>query len=171
MSEFADGWIELPQTDGCMVCGPGNPRGLRLKSHVQPSTGAVRLACVPGEAQCGFAGMVHGGALATLADEAMTWAASWHGKRFCVCGEMTVRYRRSAPLSESIVVNAKVESARPRLIQTSAEICDAAGELLATAAGKYVPMSTADSNRFMNTLVQTSATATARRMLLEPRSS
>jgi acyl-coenzyme A thioesterase PaaI-like protein len=109
---------------------------------------------------------VHGGAIATLADEAMTWAASWSGKRFCVCGELTLRYRRSAALARPMQIQARVLSARPRLIQTTCQITDLAdATLLASGAGKYVPMSPADSDRFMRTLVPTPSTQPARQIL------
>ncbi len=67
-----------------------------------PPAGVVETRFLPAIEHVGFEGIVHGGAIATVLDEAMVWAASWHGKRFCVCGEMSVRFRQSAgPPSDS----------------------------------------------------------------------
>ena len=54
----------------------------------------------------GFEGVVHGGMIATVIDEAMVWAATWAGKRFCVCGEMSVRFRRPSVVGEELHLEA-----------------------------------------------------------------
>src|SRR5688572_20740115 len=114
--------LELPHTPGCVVCGRDNPSGLGLSLFVDPASGVVRLAYTPRAVHIGFEGVVHGGVLGTVIDEAMVWAATWAGKRFCLCGEMTVRYSAPAAVGRELLVEARVESARPRLIQTAAEI-------------------------------------------------
>ena len=83
--------IELPHTAGCLVCGRQNPHGLHLHLHVDEATGAVETRFTPSAHHIGFEGIVHGGVLATVLDEAMVWAATWRGRRFCVCGEMNTR--------------------------------------------------------------------------------
>src|SRR5690348_467563 len=131
--------MELPHTAGCVVCGRENPHGLRLDLHVDPARGVVSTSFTPRPEHIGFVGIVHGG-VATVLDEAMVWAATWSGRRFCVCGELTVRFRASARIGRALRIKARVDSARPKLIQTSAEARDADGELVATAVGKYVPV-------------------------------
>src|SRR5579862_5670516 len=88
--------LELPHTNQCVVCGPANPHGLRLHLHVDTETGVVTTTFAPQSHHMGFEGIVHGGLLSTVLDEAMVWAASWHGKQFCVCGELNVRFRQNA---------------------------------------------------------------------------
>src|SRR5215211_2330757 len=105
--------LELPHTRGCVVCGRGNTVGLGLSLFVNPAIGVVRVNYTPRAPHIGFEGVVHGGVLATVIDEAMVWAATWAGKRFCLCGEMTVRYRAPAGVGRALTVEARVESARP----------------------------------------------------------
>ncbi|HEX4054541.1 MAG TPA: PaaI family thioesterase [Tepidisphaeraceae bacterium] len=157
--------LELPHTAGCLVCGPGNARGLHLSLYVDPASGVVETRFLPAIEHVGFEGIVHGGALATVLDEAMVWAASWHGKRFCVCGEMSVRFRQSARTGVPLICRARVDTSRTRLIVTSAEALDDAGKTIAAASGKYVPLSQQENQAFVRTFVGNPVTAAAAEMM------
>ena len=157
--------MELPHTAGCLVCGRENPHGLRLDLHVDPATGVVSTDFTPRPEHIGFVGVVHGGVLATVLDEAMVWAATWAGRRFCLAGEMTVRFRAIARVGTPLRVKTRVESARPRLVQTTGEIRDAAGTVIATATGKYVPLPPDRNREFVRTLVDESGTLEAAKLL------
>jgi uncharacterized protein (TIGR00369 family) len=156
--------LELPHTPGCLVCGPVNAHGLRLKLHVD-SAGIVETRYVPAAEHIGFEGIVHGGAIATVLDEAMVWAASWHGKRFCVCGEMNVRFRQTAKIGVPLFCRARVDSSRSRLIVTSAEAADETGTVIATASGKYVPLPPAENKAFVATFIRDAATEPAAELM------
>ncbi len=156
--------LELPHTPGCLVCGPANLRGLRLKLYADPA-GVVETRYVPAVDHIGFEGIVHGGAMATVLDEAMVWAASWHGKRFCVCGEMNVRFRQTAKIGVALVCRARVDSSRSRLILTSAEAIDESGTIVATATGKYVPLPADESDAFVATFIRDPATEPAAELM------
>jgi acyl-coenzyme A thioesterase PaaI-like protein len=157
--------MELPHTAGCIVCGRENPHGLRLDLHVDPAGGVVSTSFTPRPEHIGFVGIVHGGVVATVLDEAMVWAATWSGRRFCVCGEMTVRFRASARVGRTLHIEARVDSSRLKLIQTSAEARDPDGNLVATATGKYVPLPPDRNRDFVKTLVDEPATREAARSL------
>ena len=157
--------LELPHTAGCLVCGPSNPHGLKLSLHVDPASGHVRVDYEPAKHHNGFEGIVHGGALATVIDEAMVWAATWAGKRFCVCGEMTVRYRTPAVAGQTLRIEARVETSRAKLILTTAEALDARGNIVATASGKYVPVSIERNRDILATFLDAPHTAAAAGLL------
>ncbi len=156
--------MELPHTAGCLVCGRHNPHGLRLSLHVDPATGIVTVDFTPQAEHIGFDGIVHGGVVATIVDEAMVWAATWMGRRFCVCGEMSVRFRKPLAVGERVQIAAQVEFSRPRLIETTAKMTGAGG-LLATASGKYVPVDPAQNEAIMATLIDEPSTHAANAML------
>ena len=156
--------LELPHTAGCLVCGRGNPHGLHLHLHVDPDNGAVTVDFTPLVAHIGFEGIIHGGILATVIDEAMVWAATWAGRRFCVCGEMAVRFRHSAAVGEKLTFTARVQSLRSRLIQTTCEVRHGE-ETIATATGKYVPLPADRHEAFVATLVDEPATVESSRRL------
>src|SRR4051812_7740020 len=159
--------IELPHTAGCLVCGRQNPHGLKLDLHVEPESGVVRMGFVPRVEHIGFEGIVHGGVLATVLDEAMVWAATWAGRRFCVAGEMNVRFRRSAAVGEPLTVEARVEQARSRLVLTNGTVADAAGETVAEATGKYVRVPPDRHRAVVATLVDEPSTSRAAAYLKE----
>jgi acyl-coenzyme A thioesterase PaaI-like protein len=159
--------IQLPHTAGCLVCGRDNPHGLRLDLHVDSETGMVCVDFTPRPQHIGFEGVVHGGVLATVLDEAMVWCATWAGRRFCVCAELTTRFRREAAVGRQLRVEARVDTNRfPRLITTTADVIDVqTGDTLATGSAKYVPVP-ADRNRaFVQTLVPGDSTREAAAVL------
>lgn len=153
--------IELPHTEGCLVCGRANPHGLHLHLHVDPGSGEVHVPFTPAAAQMGFEGIIHGGILATVLDEAMVWAATWPNRRFCVCGELTVRFRHSATIGMALTAVAKVAAVRSRLIETTGEMRDAEGRLIASGSGKYVPMRPELNERMLRSMVKEPATQQA----------
>ncbi|CAA9437365.1 MAG: hypothetical protein AVDCRST_MAG64-3898 [uncultured Phycisphaerae bacterium] len=160
--------LQLPHTAGCLVCGRDNPHGLRLDLHVDPDTGAVHLEFTPRPEHIGFQGVVHGGVLATVVDEAMVWAATWAGRRFCVCAELTTRFQREATVGAPLRVEARVESSRPRLLTTSATVVGAAGQVVASGTAKYMPVPPNRNRAFLQTLVPDPATRRSAAYLLNP---
>jgi acyl-coenzyme A thioesterase PaaI-like protein len=160
------GLLQLPHTAGCLVCGRDNPHGLRLDLHVDPASGVVRVAFTPRPEHIGFEGVVHGGVIATVLDEAMVWCATWAGRRFCVCAELTTRFKREAAVGRALVVETKIESNRPRLITTAGDVRDAeTGEPVATGSAKYVPVPHDRNRAFLDTLVADPATEESARAL------
>jgi acyl-coenzyme A thioesterase PaaI-like protein len=153
--------LQLPHTAGCLVCGPRNPHGLGLSLQVETPSGVVSVRFVPQAHHIGFPDIIHGGALAMVLDEAMVWAASWSGKRFCLCGEMSIRFRAAAQVDMALTCSARVELSRARLITTTAEAKDDSGRLIALAKGKYVPLSTEQNRAFIQTIIDEPETAAA----------
>ncbi len=158
--------LELPHTAGCLVCGRDNPHGLHLHLHVD-GDGVVTTRFSPGPTHIGFTGVAHGGILATVFDEAMVWAATWSGKRFCLCGEMTVRFRQPATVGMILTFEAKIDVVRSRIITTTATAVDDRGNVVAEATAKYVPLPPDKNREFVATLVDEPATQTTARSLRE----
>jgi acyl-coenzyme A thioesterase PaaI-like protein len=157
--------LQLPRTNGCLGCGPANPYGLKLCLRVDPNTGIVSVPFSPAQEHIGFEGIIHGGLLATVLDEAMVWAATWAGKRFCVCGELSVRFRSAATVGAKLTVEARVEYSRPKLIQVAATVRTPSGGVIAAGEGKYIPMAPDQSERMMRTLIPEPATQAAMAVL------
>jgi acyl-coenzyme A thioesterase PaaI-like protein len=156
--------LELPHTTGCLVCGRDNPHGLALSLHVDDADGTVHVDFTPRSPHIGFEGIVHGGVLATVLDEAMVWAATWHGRRFCLCGSMNIRFHALANVGDALHVTAKVTNARKGLVETSGEVTRGR-QSIAVATGKYVPLNDERHRAAIATFVDESATrATAMRL-------
>lgn len=134
---------ELPHTRSCFVCGEANAQGLRLRFETDGSV--VRTRFTPCASHAGFQGVVHGGILATLLDEIMVWACTVSAKKFGFCAEMTVRFQRPAVPGEELIAEAElVENRRGRVFEAKAVLRNAAGEVVASATGKYMPIRDAD---------------------------
>ena len=103
----------------CFGCGPLNLDGLRLTFVPGPS-GSVAEFEVPDRFQS-WAGMVHGGVVALMLDEAVGWAA-WHAGHPGVTGRLQVSYRRPLKLGEPVRVVGKVERVRRTLVYATAVI-------------------------------------------------
>jgi uncharacterized protein (TIGR00369 family) len=103
----------------CFGCGPLNTEGLRL-TFVSGPSGSVAKFEVPERFQS-WAGMVHGGVVALMLDEAVGWAA-WHAGHPGVTGRLQVSYRRPLKLGESVRVVGKVERVRRTLVYCNAFI-------------------------------------------------
>lgn len=89
----------------------------------------------------GLSGTVHGGLVSTVLDEMMAWACGVATRRLAYCAEMTVRFVRPvAPGVDLVGQGELVENRRGRLYLTRAELRNAAGDLLAEATGKFMPV-------------------------------
>ncbi len=75
---------------------------------------------VPAQYQS-WAGVVHGGMVALILDEAVGWAG-WHAGHPGVTGRLLVRYRLPLRVSERIRVVGRVERIRRSLVYASAFI-------------------------------------------------
>src|SRR3990170_4274596 len=86
----ADHPLQAVPQDTCVVCGRNSPHGLHLQFHRDPD-GAVAAEWCPTPGWEGFEGIVHGGIVATVLDEAMSKAvASLHCA--ALTGELRVRF-------------------------------------------------------------------------------
>jgi len=128
----------LPHTRSCFVCGESNPVGLKLLFHSDGR--AVHARFTPSPELIGFKGVVHGGIIATLLDEIMVWACAVQSKRFTFCAEMNVRFLKPVRPDEEVTATGELVINKRRLLEAKAELKNAAGEILATATGKYIPV-------------------------------
>jgi len=130
--------IELPYTQGCFVCGAHNAHGLHLRFRREGEE--VRADFTPQPHHAGFRGIVHGGILATVLDEAMFWAAASTTKRFCLAAELNVRFVSKVTVGQKLTVVARLRVDRGRLWESSAELHDAQGHVCVQATCKQMPM-------------------------------
>ncbi|MGD9495554.1 MAG: PaaI family thioesterase [Armatimonadota bacterium] len=119
----------------CLACGEDNPHGLHLKFRREGEDYVSDFT--PQRYHQGWAGVVHGGVLAILLDEAMNDMLSRNGEPVATA-ELTVRYHRPARVGVPLQVRARLARARPPLYQAEAEVTDAEGTLVATGTAKLM---------------------------------
>ena len=124
----------------CFVCGQSNSGGLRIRFQVAGS-GLAKARWKPGKSLEGFPGIVHGGIVATLLDEAMSKAVSALGVT-ALTAELRVRFRRPVPSGQELAVEGWVLDRRRRRIIVEAAVTGGDGGECAHGWGTFLATST-----------------------------
>ena len=111
--------MEVEFDGHCFGCGPLNREGLQMTFRSEDETAVTEFE-VPDRYQS-WKGVVHGGMVALILDEAVGWAA-WHRGHPGVTGKLEVRYRKPLRLGERIRVTGRVDRIRRTLVYASANI-------------------------------------------------
>ena len=120
----------------CVVCGPDNPRGLQLRFETVDD-GSVRSEWEASVDYEGYSGVLHGGIICTLLDEAMAKAVIAHDLR-AMTVELKTRYRHHVATGESLVVRGWISERKRRKILTGAIVETADGSVRAEASGIFL---------------------------------
>lgn len=115
---------------GCFACGPANPIGLRLRFEADGD--GIRAEFTPGPQYQGYAGVLHGGIVATALDDAMANLFHLRGRE-TVTARLEVRFRREAPIGRPLVVSARMTGERGRFFTAEATLTLPDGTRLADA--------------------------------------
>lgn len=121
----------------CFACGPRNPVGLRVE--VRREEGRCLLRWSPSREYQGFREILHGGILATLLDEAMAHAVLGVAPG-AATASLRIRFRKPARTEGAILVEARVEERKGRLIRASG-VLRQEDEEKASAEGTFVVVS------------------------------
>lgn len=117
-----------------------NPFGLQVKPEIRDDGASVHIECTPAEHLQGWANILHGGILSTLLDEAITHVGIGTFDQPAVTAQLQVRFRNPAPTAVKLHVSAKRIKASKRLVEATAQITLSDGTLIATGAGKVMPV-------------------------------
>ena len=127
--------VAAPQANSahCFVCGLHNPFGLQLRFFMN-SKGEVIADYIVPERYQGFPGVVHGGIVAAMLDEA---AARVHlggtPPRFMYTARMEVRYRQNVPVGQLLRLVGRSVKSRSRTATAVSFLLDQAENILAEA--------------------------------------
>lgn len=114
--------------DMCFVCGVKNPIGLRVVFNWdgKVATGEFK----PSRLHQGWSGLVHGGIIACLLDEAMSFASYSEGLS-TITARMQSRFKRALPIDEPLIITGRVTKKTRKLAETAAEIALKDGSVVA----------------------------------------
>ncbi|TAN42868.1 MAG: PaaI family thioesterase [Nitrospirae bacterium] len=108
---------EFQDNGCCFVCGKNNTIGLKLLFARKPD--AAEAEFIPSKELQGYSGIVHGGIISAVLDEAMI-QASMSEKDTPVTAEIKVRFRNPLKVDEQATVYASVKKRAGRLIEADA---------------------------------------------------
>ena len=122
----------------CVVCGTENPHGLQLRfDYLEDGVAGANWTPTPNWE--GFKGIIHGGIVSTVLDEAMSQAVSAKGWPALTC-ELRVRLRHQVACGERLRVRGWVTSRQRRRILTEATLTAPDGKELAHAWATFLAL-------------------------------
>ncbi len=115
----------------CFVCGENNPNGLRLRFEIDKERQTLKTTFVASSTFQGWDGIVHGGILSTLLDEAMAKLVYDLGYE-AVTASLEIKFKKPAPILEPLHVCGEITEVSKRLIRARAFVASGDGTILAT---------------------------------------
>ena len=103
----------------CFACGQNNPIGLKLSFEWDGKT--TRTEFTPDKLHQGWSGIIHGGIMTCILDEAMSWASLFEGMS-CITAKMHVRFKRPTSIDESLIITSSITKKTRRLVEAKATI-------------------------------------------------
>jgi uncharacterized protein (TIGR00369 family) len=121
----------------CFVCGEKNPGGLHLSFDINQEKQTLKTTFVASPTFQGWDGIVHGGIISTLLDEAMAKLVYELGYQ-AVTASLEIRFKKPAPILEPLLVHGEITEVGKRLIRAKAHIAKEDGTILATGTSTFL---------------------------------
>ncbi len=121
----------------CFGCGADNPFGLKLTFHGDPETGIVWTEFEPPAFLSGGAGIMHGGFISLLLDEASSKVLSLTSKRG-LTRHLEVSFENPVPLQKMIRLEAELKQQDGRKHFIEATILNGDGDILARSKALFL---------------------------------
>ena len=122
--------MRLGVDDMCFACGEKNPIGLKLEFRFEGDEYVTTFQVRP-EYQ-GWAGIAHGGLVATVLDEVMA-RLLWEKQINAITGKLEVRYHKPVPIGDTLDIRGRITRQSSRGVETTAEARSADGSVVAEA--------------------------------------
>ena len=120
----------------CFACGELNRHGLHLQIHLTANGSWTEVTL--DERFEGWAGIAHGGIIATLADEVMAWSL-FSDDQLGLTASLAIDFRRPASVGRPLRADGWITDRRRLRYETAARVVDLTiGAVLAEATGVYV---------------------------------
>lgn len=119
----------------CFVCGEGNPIGMKLSFEYNGDSASVWFdspACYEG-----YHGVIHGGIIATLLDEAMA-KIILSKSLVAVTADLNIRYRKPLTVGTRVKATGTITLQKSRTLHTEATLTDESGNVYAESKAVYI---------------------------------
>ena len=124
------------QSNGCFVCGPGNPIGLKLRFRLEEEV--CRSEFTPDIRHAGYSDVTHGGIVFSLLDDVMAnWL--WLQGIQCFTARADVRYRAHLPIGIAVLLEGRCVKRKGRLAMMEGKVIrQDTSEVVAEATGSFM---------------------------------
>jgi uncharacterized protein (TIGR00369 family) len=129
--------MKLESNGNCFVCGKNNPNGLHLSFEIDKEKQTLKTTFIASPTYQGWDGIVHGGIVSTLLDEAMANLIYKLGYQ-AITASIEIRFKKPAPILEPLLVYGEVTEVSKRLIKARAHIAQEDGAILATGTSTFM---------------------------------
>jgi len=130
---------KLRDNQRCYVCGKKNPAGLNVDFEIHADERSIRAIFTPNDDHQGYEGIVHGGILSALLDEAMAKLAFSLGLN-AMTAEITVKFKAPVAPGDRLMISGRLTEESKRLILAEARI-ERGPVVVAEATGKLLRIS------------------------------
>jgi len=128
--------MHLDETKHCFVCGPDNPKGLKLEPYLEDENAVVASYIAPDylygfkfkKPVAGFKGFLHGGMHCALLDCISLWT-SFAGKKPAVTTELSVKLLQPVFIGEKMYLRGEITSEKDDVVIVRGEIRNSRKEL------------------------------------------
>ena len=151
MEAKSEGRVMLPWSRACFVCGEENSRGMRARSYIVEDH--IELPFIAPSAFAGWRTVVHGGLVATVLDEVMTWAAIVGSRKACYAAEFSIRMLRPLAPGTECVAQGKMTENRKRIFNTESFLKGPEDEIYARGTGRYMVVPSEKMDEFRNDFI------------------
>lgn len=119
----------------CYVCGSDNSNGLQVPFVPDGENGSYATYIARAE-HVGWPGVLHGGVMYALMDEAIGWSLYYSGLRG-VTAKTETRFRQPVKVGTPLTITGRIERVARRMVYVSAEVkrSDASAEVVAELSG------------------------------------
>ncbi len=135
MRKIKNPWLHK-EGYNCFGCAPDNPNGL----HMEFFEDGDEVLCFwrPQNNYQGWIGVIHGGIVSTLIDEAAYWLVARKLQAAAMTARLNVEFRKQLSSSETqITVRAKLQNFRHQLATVHVDVENSHGEVCARGEALY----------------------------------
>jgi len=124
------------EANGCFVCGPGNPIGLKLRFRLEADV--CRAEFTPDSRHAGYRNVTHGGIVFSLLDDVMAnWL--WLQGIQCFTAKADIRYRAQLPIGVAVRLEGRCLKRKGRLALMEGKVIRSdTDETVAEATGSFM---------------------------------
>jgi uncharacterized protein (TIGR00369 family) len=134
MSQVFDGSMFGPGQP-CFGCGPDHPAGFHLKVERQGDEVITRMT--PDDRYQSVPGIMHGGLVATLADELAAWACIVIAEKFGFTVSMEAKYQSPVRIGKDIEARARITKSTGRFLHVEVNVAQE-GRACCTSEFRFV---------------------------------